>query len=234
MGVPAVTQNSSYLVPDEDIARACDALYRLGLPLVTECEWFRATSDDFWIRSCFHSLTRCLLPGDVRYLVPYPLSFASHALSELERLPRQVFQDSFLREPVYVPQPPAVYAPLLRTMLAYPRRSCLVDSQLNQTSQSLCVITCVMSNTATWTSTTTHSAKILRSIGAVEVVGKGWSCACEWRAGEEWMSDALVAVGSSPSRTFNGHWKVFGERSGPGKRALSIIKSYARLRHQGL
>jgi hypothetical protein len=95
----------------------------MGLPLTPATTFMLETSGDFYGKARLHRLTHSTAISSVQYLMLFPLSFPAFTPSELISVPRLASLRSPRCPRILQPVQTAVYASIMRTMLAYPRSS---------------------------------------------------------------------------------------------------------------
>ncbi|KAF8964812.1 hypothetical protein BDZ97DRAFT_1814611 [Flammula alnicola] len=196
MNVPILVKNFSYVVPDDDLEGASDILSSLGLPLTPPSTFLLRYEGDFRSTGRFHRVTPETEPFMVQHLVLYPLSFSSLAQSELTEETPFHLTSSYRCSKILVPRPSAVYASLIRMMLNYPRQ-CSTRTHLESDLSELIGYNLLdlsggyvdPDDNQLWEDLQVNS-RIERAVSLIQQ----WSCDREWREGEEWIADALIAV----------------------------------------
>ena len=149
---------------------------------------------DIHTKAIHHRLTRSSAPAWAQHFVLYPTSFVSLNPEEVYPAP-SIYLPS--ETEILIPRPSAVYAWILRTMLKYPRLgrvrtklasdlSELVDYHLFQVEEGFVDFD---RNPERWKELGMDG----RKANALKVVQQ-WTLNHEWREGEEWLGDALVAI----------------------------------------
>lgn len=181
-------------MPDEQLEKASGIVSDLGPPHSQPPYILAVTSGDLYTLGYLHRITRSTLMSTVQFLHLFPASFASFLPSELYPAPNH----KPLSLPIFIPRAPALYSCLIRIMSRYPRNwrargtlgaqlemyihyhlsgFRLEDGYVDVDDEELCKRLNVDGHVA----------------DAIALV-RGWSCGGEWREGEEWMGDALVAL----------------------------------------
>lgn len=181
-------------MPDEQLEKASGVVSDLGLSRSQPPRILAMTSGDLYTLGHLHRLTRSTLMSTVQFLHLFPASFASFTPSELYPAPNHTFSSL----PILIPQAPALYSSLVRIMSRYPRNSParktlaaqlemfinyhllgfrLEDGYVDMDDEELC-----------------KELDVDGRIAAAIALVHGWSCDGEWREGEEWMGDALIAL----------------------------------------
>jgi hypothetical protein len=189
-------QHWVYLVPDDVLETASNILSDIGLPLTPAPKLLVESKGDFDAKAHLHRITRSTSMSAVQYIQLLPLSFPSFSHSELTpTLPLPSLATPRSNAILY-PNQPAVYASIIRTMLAYPiycaTRSVL-ESNLSELigynlydlqigyvdldDEDLC-----------------QELELDRRVDDALHVVKGWGWDGAWREEEEWMGDALAAI----------------------------------------
>jgi len=196
MHVPVIAMHFSYIIPDNDLDAASSILANTGLPRSPPPDLLLKTSGDFYAKGRLHRLTRSESLGSVQYLILFPLSFSSFSASELTLAPRLTSLTSPQCKTVLVPRPSAVYASILRTMLAYPpicpTRGVLESDLSELIGYNLYDLQCGYVNIDD--EELCEDLQVDQRIDDAVQHVQGWGWNCEWRMGEEWMGDALCAV----------------------------------------
>lgn len=181
-------------MPDEQLENASGIVSDMGLPLSQPPNILTVTSGDLYTLGHLYRLTRSTLMSTVQFLHLFPASFASFAPSELYATPNHI-SPSLL---ILVPRAPAIYSSLMRIMSRYPRnwraRTTLAaqlellinyhllgyhleDGYVDMEDEELC-----------------KELNVDRRVTDAIALVHAWSCDEEWREGEEWMGDALIAL----------------------------------------
>ncbi|KAK1226285.1 hypothetical protein PQX77_010758 [Marasmius sp. AFHP31] len=199
MNVPLITVDYTYLVPDDLLFKASQALLELGLPIGHPESFVSKSRGDLMALGKKHRITRSALPGQVRYLILLPSSFASFTPGELYKIPIYPPNGSTFDDSVYIscPRPSAVYAFLFRALARYSRaantRTVLLSDLAELIRYDMYHLTGYNEEGDDEDSDDYNPEDdpvIQDALGRV----KGWSRAGEWRKGEEWIGDCLGAI----------------------------------------
>ncbi|THU96259.1 hypothetical protein K435DRAFT_778626 [Dendrothele bispora CBS 962.96] len=212
MNVPLIISNYTYLVPDEFLFKASCALLELGLPIGQPASFVLRTEGDFMKLGKIHRITRSTTPGEVRYLILLPSSFASFAPEELHKIPVCPPKALLDHGPVYIssPRPSAVYAFLFRALARYPRAAPTRHDLLSDLAE---LIRYDMYKLMGYNEEgddedsddyDPQDDPVIQD--ALERV-REWSRVGEWRKGEEWIGDCLGAVVEGKGRVGLVPWK---------------------------
>ncbi|KAK7036753.1 hypothetical protein VNI00_011419 [Paramarasmius palmivorus] len=210
MNVPAMMTHYTYLVPDEQLHKASEALLELGLPAFYPDNTLQG---DFLTLAKTHRITRSTAPGLLQYLSLLPASFASFTPEELSEIhilpPKGSSFDHTLH--IYSPRPSAVYSCLFRALSRYPRsartRGTLLADLAELIRYNLLKATCFNEETIDDDAeeyNVDDDPDVQDALGQV----RRWSEAGEWREGEEWIGDCLAAVVSGKGRIELVPWKT--------------------------
>ncbi|KAI0089704.1 hypothetical protein BDY19DRAFT_888854 [Irpex rosettiformis] len=190
LGVPKVLLHYQFFVPDELLDLASSIISATHLPLTPPPPLLVDTVGDLITKGYLHRLTHATVPGAVQYLHLLPLSFAGFRTSEL-------VEEHHPSYTLSVPRPSAVYACLLRIMASYPRRNSPVRGYLEAELELLVNYHLIDLQIGYLDSEDEESWDALGMDAKVENAActvSSWGAAGEWRCGEEWMGDALVAI----------------------------------------
>lgn len=161
----------------------------MQLPLTLPPSLLLKTEGDLISKGRLHRLTRNTEPGSVQYLHLLPLSFAGFEPSEwtTDRHPSYT---------VFVPRPSAAYAAILRIMASYPRQGPVrlsleaeVELLLDYHFLDLQLGYIDPDDDEARTALDVDS-RVEKAVCTV----RNWGADGEWRDGEEWMGDALIAL----------------------------------------
>ncbi|KAJ8456538.1 hypothetical protein ONZ51_g12064 [Trametes cubensis] len=196
MGVPVVSKDFHYLVPDIHILLASAILEEdQGLPQSIPPPLLLRTGGEIYSKATLYRVTRYTSAARAQHLVIYPASFISYAPSELEPKPYLTSLSSPLCKTVLVPTPPAMYASLIRLIRSYTRYDptrMMLESDLSELigyhlyglqgyvdvdDEVLC-----------------EDLQVLRRVEDAVRVVKEWRDTHRFREEERWIADALVNV----------------------------------------
>lgn len=175
----------------------------LHLPLTSPPSLLACTEGDLVTQGRLHRLTRFTGSEGAQYLNLLPLSFGGFLPSELE-------EQRFKTYTLSIPKQSAVYACILRLISTYPRRNSPVRESLTAELELLVNYNLLELPLGYRTPDTDRDDKDDKAEGenydewealgidervekAVRTVRK-WCANREWRDGEEWMRDALIAI----------------------------------------
>ncbi|KAH9474863.1 hypothetical protein JR316_0013331 [Psilocybe cubensis] len=195
LGVPVLVLDYSFLVPDDDLDRASDLLTRTGLPLSPPNKLFMKTYGDFYAKGRFHRITKATRISSVQHITLYPMSFSTLAPADLiEQSPIHI-QPSRCSK-ILVPRPPALFASFVRMMTMYPRfggTRTTLESELSELVgyhlYGLSGGFVDADDEGAW-----EEMDVDRRVSEAGQLVRQWSVEEEWRAGEEWIADALAAI----------------------------------------
>ncbi|KAI0315292.1 hypothetical protein OF83DRAFT_1062377 [Amylostereum chailletii] len=189
LNVPLIPKHFTYVVADDQFDTASDLLVNMCLPISPPHRILSKTEGDFHTKGRLYRLTPSTRPSSVRYLHLFPLSFPAFS-------PRELFLDDRSPYSLLAPRVSAIYASILRMMTAYPKSDpargrlesdleMLVHYNLMDLQKGYVDV----DDDETWE----RFGMDRRLENAVATV-QGWGLAGEWRTGEDWMEDALVAI----------------------------------------
>lgn len=187
----------SYVVPDEDLARASDILSSIGLPVSPHWDLLCKVEGEIHTKGTRYRLTRSSSLGNVQDLVLFPASFVSFNPEELYTATSMHLGSSLSTINILVPKPSAVYGWILRTMRKYPKH-CRVRTIL---SSDLSELVCYhLLDVQEGYAHPEHTQELWESLrmdqrvaSACEVVSQ-WTRNHEWRDGEEEFGQVLEGV----------------------------------------
>ena len=166
----------------------------MGLPLVSPPSLLAKTEGELVTKARLHRLTCAPVFGDAQYLHLLPLSIADFHPSELVEE----------RHPSYsllVPRQSAVYACIMRIMAAYPRGTSSTGIRGSLGSELELLVNYNLlelplgyrtpdgDDDEAW-----QELDIDGRVDKAVCVLRNWGVEGEWREGEEWMQDALIAI----------------------------------------
>lgn len=198
MQVPIIPKNFSYIVDDNVIDRASDALNKLGLPLCIADPFLIAVEGDLYSKAILHRLTESTNIGAVRYIALYPSSFVSFNPSDLETSTycNHIKPEELDISPidVFIPRPSAAFASLFRLLLQYPKgtatRSIIQSDLAMLIRYHLYHETHLKCSDYGNKEPSGERQDVANAVALVRV----WSIEGQWRKGEEWMGDALASL----------------------------------------
>lgn len=205
-------QDFTYLVADEQLEKASSIVSDFGLPHSEPPHILAATSGDLYTEGHLHRLTKSTLMSTVQFLHLFPASFASFTASELDPAPNHTSSSL----PILIPRAPALYSCLIRIMSCYPRNSRARSTLATQLSMYISYHLLGSRLEDGHMDTEDEGCERPKDYGhiadadAIALV-RGWICGCEWRAGDEWMGDALVAIISGEGDIRFLPWKAKSE-----------------------
>lgn len=203
-------QDFTYLVADEQLEKASCIVSDFGLPHSEPPHILAATSGDLYTEGHLHRLTKSTLMSTVQFLHLFPASFASFTPSELYPAP----DDTSLPLPILIPRAPALYSCLIRIMSRYPRNSRARSTLAAQLAMYINYHLLGSRLEDGHEDTEDEDCERPKDYGhiadAISLV-RGWICGSEWRAGDEWMGDALVAIISGEGETRFLPWRARNE-----------------------
>ena len=181
-------QDFTFLVPDEDIEKLSAMLITMHLPLATLPSYVVSSEGDLLRLGRLHRVSRHTDPFGIQCLHLMPASLPEYTDNELEPI-----QSSVTSVMLYAPRPSAVYAGILRMMRKY-RMHCSERYRL-QSDLELLVNYNLLGLEKGFAVEADFEALGMdqRVETAVERI-RGWGKAGEWRTGEEFVEDLLVAV----------------------------------------
>ncbi|KAF8901179.1 hypothetical protein CPB84DRAFT_1815254 [Gymnopilus junonius] len=190
--VPVVAKHFTFLVPDEQLDKASDIVAKLNLPLSPPHDLLVKSSGDFYSKGRLHRLTRSTTLESVQYLHLFPASFPAYLSSELVKDTSQSPDYTLL-----VPRASAVYASILRLLASHPRKNPRIRNRLLSDLEMLIHYNLmdlqggfVDSDDDEQWDTLQMDSRIETAVATVQA----WGLNGEWREGEDWMQDALIAV----------------------------------------
>lgn len=205
-------QDFTYLVADDQLEKASRIVSDYGLPHSEPPHILAATSGDLYTQGHLHRLTKSTFMSTVQFLHLFPASFASFIPSELYPAPDHISSSSSL--PILIPRAPALYSSLIRIMSRYPRnspaRGNLAAHLAMYINYHLLGYRLEDGHEDTEDEDCERPKDYGRIADAVSLV-RGWICGGEWRAGDEWMGDALVAIISGEGDIKFLPWKARSE-----------------------
>jgi hypothetical protein len=184
-------QHWAYLIPDDVLETASNILSDIGLPLTPAPELLVESKGDFYAKARLHRITHSTSMTAAQYIQLLPLSFPSFYHSDLTPslpTPRS--------NAILYPNQPAVYASIIRTMLAYPLY-CPTRSVLESNLSELIgynLYDLQMGYVDLDDEDLCQELELDRRVDDALHVVKGWGWDGAWREEEEWMGDALSTV----------------------------------------
>ncbi|KDQ11381.1 hypothetical protein BOTBODRAFT_46501 [Botryobasidium botryosum FD-172 SS1] len=208
MDVPRIMKDYAYVVPDDQVALASNALVDLGLPLSIPSKFQLSVDGEFQARGRHHRITQHLSTALIQHVIIYPQSFTTLTDDELiTTTPNHI--SSPLCSTILIPPPPVVFASLVRMMLRYTRFDPTLLALQSDLSE---LITYHLLGLADgyvdledddeWESKDVDN----RIETAVHLI-RSWSVDCIWREGEEWIGDALAEVVRTGMITRRSHYE---------------------------
>ncbi|KAI0808918.1 hypothetical protein BC629DRAFT_1282336 [Irpex lacteus] len=189
MDVPKVLTHFQFLVPDELLDVASRKVSSMRLPLTQPPSLLLKREGDLISKGFPHRLSRETTLGSVQYLHLLPLSFAGFQPSEWTEHHQKAYT-------ICMPRLSAVYAALFRILASYRRKGHVCSSL---TAELELLVNCdllglslgyhVPEDDKGWDEPNMRA----REKNAVCML-RNWATGGEWRDGEEWVGDALVAI----------------------------------------
>ncbi|KAI0756055.1 hypothetical protein C8Q80DRAFT_1092132 [Daedaleopsis nitida] len=188
LGLPRVLKNFTFLVPDEELDDLSAILNSLHLPIGTLPTYVVSSEGDFLLRGRLHRVSVSTSPQGIQCLHLFPASLPGYIDDELE--PTPLDRTSIT---LYAPRPSAVYAGILRIMRKY-RQHCAERYRLQSDLELLVNYNLLELEKP---SVLAESFEVPdmddRVETAVERIRR-WGKAGEWRPGEEFVEDLLIAI----------------------------------------
>ncbi|KAI0712396.1 hypothetical protein C8Q76DRAFT_676939 [Earliella scabrosa] len=190
LGLTRIQKHFTFLVPDDDLEALSAALTSMHLPVATPQNYLLLSEGDFLRRGHMHRVSRRTDPHGIQCIHLMPASLPAYVPEELEPTP---LRNSLVT--LYAPRPSAVYAGIFRMMLKY-RRHCAERRVLQSDLELLVNYNLLgLDNVKGFAMEASDEALGMnkRIEAAVERI-RSWGKAGEWRPGEEWIEELLVAV----------------------------------------
>lgn len=169
----------------------------MHLPLSSPPPLLAYMEGDLVTKGRLHRLTRSTAQEDVQYLNLLPLSFGG-------LLPSELSEQRFKTYSLFVPRQSAVYACILRILATYPRSNSPVRESLTAELELLINYNLLELPLGYRTpddddddrdddqryGLSDMDERVEKAVSTV----RNWGAVGEWRDGEEWMQDTLIAI----------------------------------------